>query len=788
MASTNTSKLAEDLAELPYLANAKRVVASATGLAQLNWETRQAVFLALFAELPGGKTAEALSGLVHKRRQGRKAERALEKSGRVEDLGLLPEYCRREEDAFREAFMTGVVEEMQRQQAPRGLCNVRLLLKDRALCLQAIDYLLARHKSRVRTRTSLEHRLTGQCPRATSSTTTTPVQPRRSPSSLLAGLPTPGSATAYLSSAHKTPSSLLRPPRASVSATKGSSSFLSRGMGRLHLEEEEEEEEEEQRPAWVGSLKTQEDKDAADSDASFSSSSLSSDDEESLEVPRRPVPTQHRRRASEEGEEEEPSQAPRRIIQSKPSKRLPVSASKTKATPVRDPSPPKPREWRPAAAAAPKPTPPAAPAAVVLPPPRKPTTHKNKTLSSMPVRVPLYPSPLPPSPTGDEGLDMEQLREQNAALRQALKEQAALHEAMLATGGGVGEEDERPVDERCLRLLQYQNLQLQRQVQQLKDVLQGQQEASDGFTGLVDMLEQRVEEVVGRLRMPGGGGGGSGGKDTPESGRRRSSSSSPAAAALKGVGMETWQALVQDCKQLRAKWRAVRREARVLRASQRLFLPADAVVCLKKPGQGRYASQEQEVGGGGEGATPLLSGEWEDRVRLYGLTEEAEVDGDKLRVLQEDLRALLIGLEKLLLQGEGGQEEAALDQTRALVLAAAHLGVALPATGASSSSSSSLPVRPQTREKELLQGFESLLVPRLKPTELQRRVAALQDKVLGERRGLLRGVHSAMEEVCRFRVDPSQDGGLEEEEEEEEVVPEPPKGRRRGGGKELWVA
>src|SRR6056297_1282468 len=151
---TLPDKLAEELRllELPYLASSKRVVAGPTELGQLTWETRQACFLALLAEIPGAGTAKKLSALVHKRRQGRKAERALEKSGRVEDLGFLPEHCRREEDSFRDAFMVAVVEELQPQQAPRGICDARRLNKDKGLCLQAIEFFAARHKSRLRRR------------------------------------------------------------------------------------------------------------------------------------------------------------------------------------------------------------------------------------------------------------------------------------------------------------------------------------------------------------------------------------------------------------------------------------------------------------------------------------------------------------------------------------------------------------------------------------------------------------------------------------------------------------
>lgn len=46
--------------------------------------------------------------------------------------------------------------------ASRGLSNARLLLKDKAACLQALDFLVTKHKSRLKTHTSLLHRLAAQ--------------------------------------------------------------------------------------------------------------------------------------------------------------------------------------------------------------------------------------------------------------------------------------------------------------------------------------------------------------------------------------------------------------------------------------------------------------------------------------------------------------------------------------------------------------------------------------------------------------------------------------------------
>jgi hypothetical protein len=179
---------------------------------------------------------------------------------------------------------------------------------------------------------------------------------------------------------------------------------------------------------------------------------------------------------------------------------------------------------------------------------------------------------------------------------------------------------------------------------------------------------------------------------------------------------------------------------------------------------------EEEREEGREDEEAGLNGEWEDRARIWGVGGReggreggggavlGELDGGKIQALQRDLRSLLVGLDKLLSK-EGGREggEHVREQARALVLAAAHLGVALPATSSSLPSSSSvLSVRPWTRERELLEGFSSLLVPRLKPCELQRRVQKLQQQVMGDRRGLWWGMQNAME------------GGEEEGEEEEE--------------------
>jgi hypothetical protein len=41
----------------------------------------------------------------------------------------------------------------------RGLCNAKLLLKDRVQCLQAVDFLLAKQRSRSKTHASLLQRL-----------------------------------------------------------------------------------------------------------------------------------------------------------------------------------------------------------------------------------------------------------------------------------------------------------------------------------------------------------------------------------------------------------------------------------------------------------------------------------------------------------------------------------------------------------------------------------------------------------------------------------------------------
>jgi len=312
-------------------------------------------------------------------------------------------------------------------------------------------------------------------------------------------------------------------------------------------------------------------------------------------------------------------------------------------------------------------------------------------------------------------------------------------------------------------------------VQQLKDLLQGEQEAADGLTNLLSALERRVTALLEDVER---GGGREGGRDTP-GGRRRSSPG--------GIGREGWlQEFLQELRQLQLQWRSVRRATRMSQGAQRLFLPADALVYLKKSSEGHYAGGEEE---GKEDTTAGLNGEWEDRARIWGVRGGSEgeregergamlceLDGDKVHALQRALRSLLRRLSTLISEDGGeGERVHVQEQARSLALAVAHLGVALPATFSSFPSSSSfssysaLPVRPLTRERELLEGFDSLLVPRLKPSELQRRVQKLQRKVLGERRALMWGINNTTANSVDGQEEDDED---EDEEEDEEVANE----------------
>ena len=772
---------------------------SATDLSELRWETRQAVLLALLAEVPGSPAAPALQQLVAQRRAARRAEKELERCAtRPEELGLLPEYVRREEDGFRRRFMAVVGEELARQGPPKPLlaatADPARLVADRGLCLRVIDFLAARHRSRARTLAGLQQRILasspappspiaaaegGRCssrkPKAKPRDDTTgagervatPLQPQRPPSPLVLEPATSSSALRSADRRRRTRGSHAKTPGGAAAAAVAelSSPLLRQGMRRLSLQGaaplwSREGAEEKGRDA-LGMVK--EAVAAARSEQRRSSSSKTPaskllDDCGLGEVAR----ALH-------------SEEALHVQQAKPRKSTNGGGSAVKGK-----GDGKAQQGG------------GMGLAEMLPPVRRPKwkSEKNELVREPPARA-AVPAAAAAVSEGEEA--DEELRVENARLRAELQGVTALYEALMQGGGGGGSGGNGGVDTRVLAVVQQQNAMLAREATALRGEVEGYRDLAEGATALLGGLEACLQELLAHAQQGGGegneesGGGSGGNRRRRRSGARASSSAAAAASA------EFWAAALAEARQLHGRWRSAKRASRA-KHQHGLLLPRDARVFLRRPaeraGVGGAAEEEED----GPAAPVPLSGEWEDRARLRGQGAGDDVGGgqglldmERIRGLGGRLAGLVAALEQALEQAQRpglGADNARhllsplLDQARALQLQLAQLGLASTAAGAAG-------VKGVTGARALLEAFDGLLVPRLRPQELKARVEGLRRLVMAERGALARGMATAVEEAVGLRrvrgaaagrggreEAEEVDGGMEEEEEEGSYVEE----------------
>lgn len=746
------------------------------------------MLLALLAEVPGSPAAPALQQLVAQRRAARRAEKELERRAtRPEELGLLPEYVRREEDGFRRQFMAVVGEELARQGPPKPLlaatADPARLVADRGLCLRVIDFLAARHRSRARTLAGLQQRILASSPAPPSpiaaadagrhssrkpqakprddatgagERVATPLQPQRPPSPLVLEPVTSSSSSSSsaLRSADRrrltSGSHHAQTPAGAVAAL--SSPLLRQGMRRLSLQGAA--------PLWS--------REGAEEEKGRDAVGMIEEAVAAVRSERR-RPSSSKTPASKLGEDcglQEVAQALHseealHVQQAKPRKSTNGGGSAVKGK-----GNGKIQEGG------------GMGLAEILPPVRRPEVkfEKKEMVREPPARA-AVPAAAAAVSEGEEA--DEELRVENARLRAELQEVTTLYEALMEGGGGGGSGGNGGVDARVLAVVQQQNAMLAREAAALRGEVEGYRDMAEGATALLGGLEACLQELLAHAQQEeegeGGmeGGGGSGGnRRRRRSGARASSSSSAASSA------EFWAAALAETRQLHGRWRSVKRASRA-KHQHGLLLPRDARMFLRRPaervGAGGVVEEEEEDGP----AAPVpLSGEWEDRARLRGRgAGDDEGDGqglldmERVRGLGGRLAGLVAALEQALEQarrpGLGADNTGVLlgpllDQARALQLQAAQLGLAATAAGAAG-------VEGVTGARALLEAFDGLLVPRLRPQELKARVEGLRRLVMAERGALARGMATAVEEAVglrRARGAAAGRGGRQAEEED----------------------